>query len=557
MSDTPDLSHYCRCDTPLYWTGCYTQDARLKKLLDPKTTRHPAKMAPGLLARIFDHLTATGLLSPGTTIVDFMGGTGRTAVEATRRGYRAVTVELEPHFVEFQKLNKTATEKALGRKVDWDIRQGDARKLSEILSGGAGIVSPPYADSLTERRASLTFRGAFSDGRTMDDLPVSFQGKNYRYAEASKKDNIGNLKAGVVSPPYAEMRVVGGHNVPEGGAHRIDSGENGVRSGYSPNPNNIGNLREGSAAIVSPPYGPIEIGKGLNTKPPRPGHNDQSGRSATAPSQTDTRYSTNPNNIGNLPEGSMEQNEGYDAVTSPLYMDAQTVGGIAKVGHDGPSGKDDVQNRTYMAETHGTTEGQLGAQKPQTYWEAMQVVYTEAFRCGISPLVIVTKDPTRNRKIVPLGASTAALIEKIGYRIVCYHRAVLFLESTVKPFDGKRSRLKVKTRKEVRKHRQFTLIGRGSRKGIRKKEEVHVVTERRVVETDAPGGVAKFAKGRVSFFKHLSIAEGSPAARWEDVIIAVIPDGLPKFHTAPTSVTSHPYQQMVVDKIEPTGNLYG
>jgi hypothetical protein len=24
-----DLSRYCQCDSPLYWDGCYTQDARL------------------------------------------------------------------------------------------------------------------------------------------------------------------------------------------------------------------------------------------------------------------------------------------------------------------------------------------------------------------------------------------------------------------------------------------------------------------------------------------------------------------------------------------------
>ena len=26
---TEYLSRYCRCDTPLYWNGCYTQDSRL------------------------------------------------------------------------------------------------------------------------------------------------------------------------------------------------------------------------------------------------------------------------------------------------------------------------------------------------------------------------------------------------------------------------------------------------------------------------------------------------------------------------------------------------
>src|SRR3990167_7187729 len=37
--------------------------------------------------------------------------------------------------------------------------------------------------------------------------------------------------------------------------------------------------------ISSPPYSDMPMGGGLNTKPPREGHNDQSNRSSTSPSQ--------------------------------------------------------------------------------------------------------------------------------------------------------------------------------------------------------------------------------------------------------------------------------
>ena len=394
-----DLSRYCRCDSPLYWTGCYTQDARMKPYLDPATVTHPAKMAPGLLSRIFDHLRQLDLLPPGATVIDFMGGTGRTAIEATRRGYRAVTVELEPRFVEFQKLNKAATEKALKRKVDWEIRQGDARRLTEILAvGGAGIVSPPYNKE--------------EHSRTRKQATMALQFKGRSYFEGAE---------------------------------------------YSPNPDNIGNLKAG---IMSPPYG---MGHEI-------GHNGGSECEERwmAKKRLHALYGDAPGNIGNMLAG----------VTSPPYMEAQTGGGIAQEGYTTPyqrekiggGNKDPVGKRTYMAENHGATEGQIGNQKPETYWEAMRQVYTEAYQCGISPLVIVTKDPTRNRQIVPLGASTAALVESCGYHITDYHRAVLFEE-----------------------RRQATLDGE----------------------------VKKAVAGRISFFKRLSIAKGSPAARWEDVLFAV------------------------------------
>jgi hypothetical protein len=367
-------------------------------------------MAPGLLSRIFDHLRMLNLLPEGTTVVDFMGGTGRTAIEAVRRGYRAVTVELEPRFIEFQRLNKTATEKALGRRVDWDIRQGDARRLSEILGvGGAGIVSPPYEG----------------------------------------------------------MKIVGGANVPEGGAHQIDRTGSGHRSGYSISPENIGNLKAG---IVSPPYGDCLAARGAFASFRGTFSGGRTIADLGPSSQLNNWRYTEKNdhtNIGNLA-----------AVTSPPYMDAQTGGGIAQEGYTTPfrkdkiggGNKDPVGKRTYMAENHGATVGQLGAQKPESYWEAMRTVYAEAFRCGISPLVVVTKDPTRNRQIVPLGETTCSLLASVGYSIVDYHRAVLFEE-----------------------RRQATL----------------------------DGDVKKSVAGRVSFFKRLSIAKGSPAARWEDVLFVV------------------------------------
>ena len=99
----------------------------------------------------------------------------------------------------------------------------------------------------------------------------------------------------------------------------------------------------------------------------------------------------------------------------------------------------------------------------------MLEVYQEAAKvCKV--IATVTKNPTRNGKLRRLDIDTALLLEQAGFRIVDYHRAVLFDERT-----------------------QNTLIG------TQKKE----------------------VSGRLSFFKRLSHQKGNVVAQWEDVLIAV------------------------------------
>lgn len=111
----------------------------------------------------------------------------------------------------------------------------------------------------------------------------------------------------------------------------------------------------------------------------------------------------------------------------------------------------------------------IGNQQGERYLQAMLRVYQEAHGAGISCLVTVTKNPTRNGKLRRLDIDTTKLLMLAGYGIVDYHRAVLFREV-----------------------RQRTLTGE----------------------------VRKLAKGRLSFFKRLSYQRGNVVAHWEDIIIA-------------------------------------
>src|SRR3990167_5789757 len=103
------------------------------------------------------------------------------------------------------------------------------------------------------------------------------------------------------------------------------------------------------------------------------------------------------------------------------------------------------------------------------YLSEMLKVYKSASK--VCPIIaVVTKNPTRAGKLRRLDIDTALLLEKSGYKILDYHRAVLF-----------------------KTYEQSTLTGET------KKEH----------------------KGRLSFFKRLSLAKGNQAAMFEDILIGV------------------------------------
>ena len=416
------------CDIePLEWHGLYGNDQKFKKYLSPETNAHPAKMSMRLADKIIMHLEQLDLLHKGDRIVDFMAGTARTGVVAELRGYAFTGIELESHFIRMIEKNCETLKSKILHDPKWEIIQDDARHLSELLNGGVAITSPPYGDT--------------------------------------------SLHGGDVEQRRKRM----------------------IEAGYDPKTILGGNARSGEwkgySAIVSPPYGNIEIGKGLNTKPPREGHHDQTGRSSNEPSQRITTYSA----IVSPPYGEMigqnggpidpNYKVGVSTLTARKYSDTSTnIGNLKDVGivsppyglgeglgHADTPGK--IIDEKSLHRRYGNSEQQIGNQTNETYLMAMERVYSESYKAGISPLVTVTKNPTKNHKLRRLDLDTAMLLEKVGYKIVDYHQAVLF---------------KTKT--------QQTLFGE-------EKTEI---------------------KGQVSFFKRLSMQKGNVAADHEDIIFAVI-----------------------------------
>ena len=386
-----DLSMFHKCDDSLVWHGCYESDARFRHFLTSESFAHPAKMSMLLADRIFKHLKALGLLNKGDVICDFMSGTGRTGIMASLHGHDSVHVELEPHFIKMINENKKLCEKKFQRQLNWKVIQGDARKLSELLTekGLVGVISPPFAEA--QSGGGIVNNGYMNTG---DDVASRCGYKDEKFSD----QNISNLPdknlVGITSPPFMESLTF---------------------------------IKKPSKACLDKKVGHLNVIK-----------------------------------YANIPNKSIGGSRTPEAIAERASK--RNIGQINVFGNKG----------TYI---------------PQSYLSAMLQVYVEAFRSGISPLVTVTKNPTRQGKLRRLDIDTARLLIMAGYKIVDYHRALLFEEQ-----------------------KQATLTG----------------------------NIKKQVKGRLSFFKQLSYKKGNVVAQHEDVIIAVIPNvsGL-------VGVTSPPYSEMM------------
>jgi modification methylase len=110
----------------------------------PAVTAHPGKMLPELARRIIDEYS-----TPGQLVVDPLAGIGTTIVEAALLDRQAIGVELEARWATLAEENLDHMLDQ-GRRPLAEVRRGDARRLTTLLSDVAGMVdlivtSPPYA----------------------------------------------------------------------------------------------------------------------------------------------------------------------------------------------------------------------------------------------------------------------------------------------------------------------------------------------------------------------------------------------------------------------------
>jgi DNA modification methylase len=427
---------------------------------------------------------------------------------------------------------------ALGLKVDVRLVQGDSRRFAEICGGAAGIVtSPPFIQSLADSpSASVRERYGKSMGRSV--LGDGY-GETAGQIGALPSGNVDSI---VTSPPYAESlkpetdeqtrrkqaRIAqsktrydgrkleepsggkaglgGGYGVSEGQIGSLKSGEvdgiitsppwaeslssgkiseemkeemrsrghkpsaSGESADYGSSRGQIGSLKSGdvSAIVTSPPY--AECVKGNHEEKESAADSRAARRTpggSLGQSCRNGGYGGADGQIGSLKDGPVDA-----VVTSPPFESVEPYQDKKFLLNDGRKAKPQGQ------EGYGKSNGQIGIDSGETYWQAMSQVYSQCL-AALRPngvLVCVVKDYVKDKKRVPLCDQTLRLLTHLGFEPVERIRAWLVTET-----------------------RSQSLWG----------GEVVKRTERK------------------SFFRRLAEKKGSPQIDWEEVIVVRKPDVMP------------------------------
>lgn len=281
---------------------------------------HPAKMARGLAARIYEHVLEEQWIQAGGRVIDPFGGIAGTAFHAMVHGLVWQGVELEPRFVAWgqgmdcdgstcpqcakeikaaehqTQMFERAPHRFAGNIETWEKKglpgtarlvQGDSRKLREVLSNAdLSVTSPPYGQRTVHGQAGIDFSRSELRDRTGSGGQVDTQD---RYgAEAG---NLGNMPMSdhalaVSSPPFGNSghsdwhldssperldKMVENYQRGGGGLSREGFAEHCRRrqEGYGTSDGQLGSMFPGDldTCISSPPYPqPHAGGGGINVE---------------------------------------------------------------------------------------------------------------------------------------------------------------------------------------------------------------------------------------------------------------------------------------------------
>lgn len=388
----------------------------------PESIQHPAKMSALLCRDLFLRYTL-----PGQTVLDPFLGVGTTLL-GVQLGRNVVGVELEPKFAALARQNAARIRGGLlGVEAGWAlVLQGDSRRLP-LKTADVVVSSPPYADALTgtaegdERRrqvvAEKVARGELRhpEGTAVGRRTAWGGGTMRAYATGYSPDpnNIGNLPPGDVdavlsSPPYGDVASRDRSEEPYSRnkdpdlRRKYGTGDtNRHVDGYGDHtPGQIGDLAHDGvdACVSSPPYADTVVA----TLPA--GQIGPNGWRVRRHRQAEG-YGDAPGNLGNLP---------HAVLTSPPYEASLPNGGI---GGEAAIHSDDGLIRCKKDYQGYETEGQIGAERGETYAAACLAVYRECHRV-VRPggvLVLVTGNYVREGAVVDLAADTIRLCVAAGW----------------------------------------------------------------------------------------------------------------------------------------------
>jgi DNA modification methylase len=282
---------------------------RWAKFFPKEAVAHPAKANLNLINFLIEKFT-----KPGSIVLDPMAGTYSTCVLAALSGRIGIGVDIEDKFYQWGLKAKEIVEKTstLTAKGEIIVLKGDARKLSELLSKiqpSTIITSPPYLRSAES--------GAGVNMQREGDVRIGCSTVGRMVTHPDAIDNTreyGSIDAVITSPPYLTDNVKKDseefwRRVHELGKRWSSKPPAGTEKKQMTSPDNIANLPLGSVdtIITSPPYSDAISRQG--------GPVDVKGVGIST--ITAREYSSSSENIGNLPHGKIDT-----IITSPPYTNA-------------------------------------------------------------------------------------------------------------------------------------------------------------------------------------------------------------------------------------------
>lgn len=438
------------------WKNCYSE--QWAGILIQPAFAHPAKISLALVRRIFNHALERDWIKKGDTCLDPFAGIGGVAFGAMAAGLKFVGQELEPHFVELANGMECTPEKLC--PTCKERSEQAASKNGNLFDEVTGNHHFEGNLEFWQRKFSLT--GA-----------VILQGDSRRLLENLREQ----VECVVSSPPFGEAQT-GGNSIWVG-AEKLYKRKYTDRSktcGYLKNlqckiSGNLGNLPTGNfdAVISSPPYINSISGNdhGIDSSKIKDG-----GTNRTAAREAiGAGYGESFAQLAAMPEGRFDI-----TVSSPPFE-----GVLANSNRDTGNGIEAQRLRGVGARAgriaieYGETKNQLGNESGATFWSAAREIVEQCF-LALKPgghAIWVTKRFVRNGKIVEFSQQWAQLCESVGFKVVCWHHAML--------------------------------------------------TEAGAVQINLDGNETQRVKERKSFFRRLAEKKGSPRIDWEDVICMVKP----------------------------------
>lgn len=371
---------------------------------------HPAKFSRALIRAIYEHAISEGWLKAGDRVIDPFSGVALGGLDAMRLGMTWIGVELEEKFcvlgrqnIEFWNGQFAGVLPGWGTAV---LLQGDSRQLGKVVRDGfsGAVSSPPYAG--IEQSGGTTGLKAHGTGLTQKEACFGEYGEEEGQLGAMSE---GDFEGVVSSPPFGAGETRDRNPVSPGDvADCIKRAYTQDRQGTTP-----GNLAHMDACVSSPPYEEsMERRGGID-----PEKSEHIGGPHSQMNRSDTRYGESEGQLGAM-HGGFEA-----AVSSPPFEDAVGSDDPEKRGglYRDPKRSGDVN----LTGTYGESEGQLGAERAETFWSAARTIVEEIYRLLVpgGVAIWVVKDFIRDKKRVPFAHQWAQLCEACGFEWVHEHRA--------------------------------------------------------------------------------------------------------------------------------------